>query len=84
MKYYLPRDRFIIIVIVLIFMWLGLMYLFYLKADEVTKDPCSICSKQMGENIICTTQGLLPIKRIYYPNFSIEENRENVRTNLLP
>ncbi|HJX50108.1 MAG TPA: hypothetical protein VJ438_01465 [Candidatus Nanoarchaeia archaeon] len=53
-------------------MWLGLMFFFYLKADEVTKDPCSICSKKIGENIICKTQSLNPITKTYYPNFSIE------------
>jgi len=81
-NFYIPRERYIVIIIILICMWLGLMLFFYLKADEVTKDPCSICSKIMGENIICTTQSLMPITRTYYPNFSIEESGD-VRTNIL-
>jgi len=82
-KFYIPRERYIVIVIVLICMWLGLMLFFYLKADEVTKDPCSICANRVGENIICTTSGLQPITRIYYPNFSITEKVDNVRQNNL-
>ena len=46
-----------------------------LKADEVTKDPCSICAERLGELIICrTTFGdAIPVSRYYYPNFTIVE-----------
>lgn len=71
--YFGGEKKFYIIMIVLILMWLGVMTLFYLKADEVTKDPCSICAKKMGERIICkgAITDAMPITRQYYPNFTI-------------
>lgn len=52
------------------------MLVIYLKADEVTKDPCLICSKRMGENVVCTIGGIAPEQRVYYPNGSICEGLE--------
>lgn len=72
MVFNIPKDRFIIIAIILVLMWLGVMGFLYLKADEVTKDPCSICAKRLGEDITCMTNDLNPITRIYYPNYTIE------------
>lgn len=73
--YFGGEKKFYIIMIVLILMWLGVMALFYLKADEVTKDPCSICAKNMGEIIICKPvfSEPLSVSRKYYPNFTIVE-----------
>lgn len=76
MIFKIPKDRFIIIAIVLFLMWCGFMLFFYMKAEEVTKDPCSICAKRMGETVRCTIEGFKPISRDFYPNFTIE----NVRT----
>jgi hypothetical protein len=70
-NYFGGTRRFYIIITILFIMWLGVMLFLYLKADEVTKDPCSICSKRMGENVICYTQGTTQLKRTYYPNNSI-------------
>ena len=50
-------------------MWLGIMVLFYLKADEVTKHPCSVCAEKIGKNVICT---LGYEQMIFYPNYTIE------------
>lgn len=48
------------------------MVLFYLKADEVTKDPCSVCAKRMGENVTCTLAGQgFTLKRTYTPDLLI-------------
>ena len=69
--YWLDRNRYIFIVVVLIVMWLGFMTFYYLKADEITKDPCSICAKRMGSKILCTTQTPVQSKREYYENGSI-------------
>lgn len=75
-NYFFKSKRFIIIVIILIAMWLGLMVFFYLKADEVTKDPCSICAKEMNDKVICTTQsGMGIISRTFYPNWTIINGR---------
>jgi len=73
--YFGGEKRFYLIMVILILMWVGLMVLFYLKADEVTKDPCSICAERLGELIICrTTFGdAIPVSRYYYPNFTIVE-----------
>jgi cytochrome c biogenesis factor len=69
--YFFKSKRFVMIMIVLIIMWLGLMVFFYLKADEVTKHPCSICAKKMGEAVICTTGTTQIISRTFYPNWTI-------------
>ena len=72
-NYFGGEKRFYIILITLIIMWLILIIFFYLKADEVTKDPCSICAKRLNENIICSLpSGAKIIQRTYYPNFEIK------------
>ena len=71
----IDKDRFIIVAIILFLMWCGFMLFLYMKADEITKDPCSICAKRMGEKVRCTIQGFTPISRDYYPNFTIEDVR---------
>lgn len=68
----MDRKIFYVIAFCMMILWLGIMGLFYLKADEVTKDPCSICAKRMGEEIICTTGGYQPITKTFYPNFTIK------------
>ena len=69
--YFEGQKRFYLIMIILILMWVGLMVLFYLKADEVTKDPCSICAERMGEKVTCRTNEGAPITLEYYPNYTI-------------
>jgi len=70
--YWLDRHRFLAIAIILLIMWGGFMIFYYFKADEITKDPCSICSKYMGEQVVCTSyNSMVPIHRNYYPNGSI-------------
>jgi len=78
-EYWITNSRFKLIAIILLILWLGVMLLLYLKADEVTNDPCSICAKRLGEQVRCTTLDFEPIVNIYYPNYTIE----NVRTNIL-
>ena len=75
--FYITDSRFKFIALILFLMWLGFMCFFFMKAEEITKDPCSICSKRMGENIICYTQSSNPISKTYYPNGSekFEDNR---------
>lgn len=75
LNYFGGEKRFYIILVVLFIMWLGIMTLFYLKADEVTKSPCSVCANKMNENVICSigSQGKI-INRIFYPNFTIGDS----------
>jgi len=84
-EYFVTNSRFKIILIVLFIMWCGIMTLFYLKADEVTKNPCSVCANKIGESIYCyTSSGMFFQSKTFYPNYTIEVGGENVRTNILP
>lgn len=67
----IPKDRFYIIAIVLFLMWVGLMVFFYLKTDEITKNPCQICSEKMGSEFYCIHSSGLFIQTVrFYPNGS--------------
>lgn len=77
-KFWLSDKRFYIIATILMLMWLGLMLFFYLKADEVTKHPCSICAEKIGEEVRCTTGGYKPITKVFHPNFSIEYDKSSL------
>lgn len=72
-EYWITDNRFKFIAILLLIIFLIFMLVIYLKADEVTKDPCSICSEKMGEKVVCTIGGFIPQQRVYYPNGSICE-----------
>ena len=50
------------------------MTLIYFKADEITKDPCSVCSKRIGEEVLCMTTGTPTLTRTYFPNGSISND----------
>lgn len=75
-EYWITNSRFKIIIIVLILFWLGIMLLFYLKADEVTHNPCEVCSKKIGKNVICTPMNS-NFSIIFYPNMSSSVNEVN-------
>jgi len=70
-KYWITNSRFKFIAIILLIIFLTLMTLIYLKADEVTRDPCSICAEKIGENVVCFTQGYPQLERTYYANGTI-------------
>lgn len=76
-NWYIPKDRFILIVIALLLIWLGFFVFFYLKADEVTKNPCQICAKKIGNNVICTSY-FDDRTLVFYPNYSIEDDRSYI------
>lgn len=61
--------------------WGSLFLLFWLRTDAIQKDPCGICSKRMGENVMCTLSGLRPITRTYYPNTSYSQSESEVAKN---
>lgn len=72
LKYSLNMKRVIILAIFLLLIWGSIWFLIYLKADEVTRDPCSICAEKIGDNITCYLQssgGI--ITRIYFQNNTI-------------
>lgn len=66
------EHRVFSLMIFLLIIWFTLLTFFYLKADEVTKDPCSICAAKMGDKVSCTIQGYIPITREYYGNGTIK------------
>jgi len=77
-EYRISKERLLIIGTVIVIVWLSLLVFWYLKAEEVTKDPCSICAKRMGEKVTCTMQNYNPLIptpiRSYYPNGTIEDS----------
>lgn len=83
-EYFGGEKRFYVIMFMWFFSIMMLFTLFYLKADEVTKDPCSICAKKLGEKVNCRTNDLQPIVRDYYPNFTITQDTSNRKGALLP
>lgn len=79
--YWITDSRFKIILLFFLLMWLGVMVLLYLKADEVTKNPCQICAKKLGEDVTCYyNKGFIQQSITFYPNFSTE----NAGTPVLP
>ena len=75
-RYYLDTKRFIILASFLMLIFLTLMFLLYLKADEITKNPCQICAKKIGNSVICTVNsGTEIMTRTFEPNFTIHDGR---------
>lgn len=80
--FWMTTKRFIIIGVFLLIVFLGLMVLIYLKADEITKDPCSICAEYMGEKVICSTGTAPLLQKTYYPNGTIIDNAAEVNRQI--
>jgi hypothetical protein len=64
----------ILIGIFLLLLWGSLLTFWWFKADAITRDPCSLCAEQLGEEIRCTTSGLNPISKSFYQNGSSHVN----------
>lgn len=73
------RHRLITVGIFLLIIWGSIWVLLYLKADEVTKDPCSVCAKFHGEDVTCSVGKTYIVKRIYHENGSIYDDIPGVR-----
>jgi len=73
-NYRFSKERLILLAIVLIIVWGSLLTFWYFKADEITRDPCSICAERMGEKVTCRINNYSPLaptpERNYYPNGS--------------
>lgn len=74
LKKLIDNPNFLIVVIVLIAIWMSFFIYLVKYGEEVRTDPCSLCSKRMGEKIFCTTGGIEPQTRTYYPGGEIEED----------
>lgn len=75
MRYWLSKGRFTALAIILLLMWAITIGFLYLKADEVTKNPCQVCAKRMGQTILCTTTDFMPISRYFEPNGTIYDKK---------
>lgn len=73
-EYWISNSRFKFIVLTLMVIFFTLMVLFYLKADEITKDPCSVCAERYDEPIVCTIPGQ-PIFKHFEPNGDVYINK---------
>ena len=68
-KIFLVTDsRFKYIGLILLIMFLVFMFLLFLKTNELTHNPCQLCSEKMGSEITCYSGTM---QRIYYPDFTI-------------
>ena len=67
-EYWITNSRFKFIALLLMIIWIGFMIFLFIKAEEITKNPCSICAKKMGEEVHCYIGNL---EKIFYPNYTI-------------
>lgn len=51
------RHRMITVGIFLCILWFTLVYLVIREGDAVLKNPCEICAKKIGKQVLCTTVG---------------------------
>lgn len=69
-EYWITNSRFKLIVIVMIVIWISIFILFFLKADEITKHPCEVCAKSIGEDVVCRAGTHKIAKLTFFANFS--------------
>lgn len=65
-------KRLLIIAGVMLIIWFSLLTFWWIKADEVTRHPCSICAKLQGEKVLCTSGTYLLSTQTFYPNGTID------------
>lgn len=68
---WVERHRMLSVSIVMLLVWVSLLAFFWIEAEAITKDPCSICAARQGEDIMCTIGGIEPLTKTYYPNMSV-------------
>ena len=68
-EFYFTNSRFKFIVLILILMWVIFITILFIKLEEITKDPCSICAKRLGNDISCHAfNSFYIIEKVYYFN----------------
>ena len=67
------KIEFIVVVIVMFLIWCSLLTFLWFKAEEITRDPCSICAKEVNKTMVCFTiePGTMTRQKIFFPNYSI-------------
>ncbi|NCC71447.1 hypothetical protein EOM09_07765, partial [bacterium] len=73
-EFYFTNSRFKFIAGILLLIFLVFMFLIYLKAEEISKNPCKICAEKMGEDVICMNVEGVPITILFESNDLIEES----------
>ena len=68
-EFYITNNRFKFIALLLFLMFLIFIIVIYVKADEVTRDPCSICAEKIGQEVNCYAGNNM--QRVYLPNATI-------------
>ena len=72
-EYWITNSRFKYISLILVLMWVLLLIFLYVKAEEVTTNPCKICAKRTGEDFVCSVKGSsIPVEQIFHPNGSVD------------
>lgn len=75
---FIDENPMIMVGIVMLIVWFSLLTFFFIKADEITKDPCNICAERVGENYKCFPEGL-GAEITYYQNGSIEVDDSKIK-----
>lgn len=58
--------RLLYIFMIFLIVWGSLFTLFWLKTDEITKNPCKICAEKLGEDVMCwTIDNKMPITKTF-------------------
>ena len=68
--------KLIIISLAMLIIWGSLITFWYLKTDEITKDPCTICAEKQGDLVQCWTGQIYPTQKVFYPNGTITVNAQ--------
>jgi len=55
---------------IFVLLFIVMLLLVYSYAENLKNDPCMMCSKKMGENVVCSTMGA---SRIYEPNGNVTD-----------
>jgi len=75
-EFWVTNSRLKFIAAVLFLIFLVFMLLIFLKGEEISKDPCSICAKRMGDKVVCSIgEGGILLQKTYYPNNTIKEGK---------
>jgi len=76
---WLEAHRFVTLSLVMLIIFLSILSFLFVKADEITRDPCSICAEKQNKNVYCTLQGGIPITKTYLTNGTSYDNSEEMR-----
>jgi len=62
------KYQFPIVVIVVVIMWTLTLFWLFQYGEELVQNPCSICAKEMGEDVMCSTQTAVLVTKTFHIN----------------